>query len=196
MEVADSVAPPRDHPHGVVSDEAALIRAARTEPEAFGELCNRYSARLYSYLRARSHSDDDAADLTQQVFLKAMDALPRYHDRGAPFGAWLFRIAHNLLTDMHRRHHVTVSWDLLPESLMPAAEDDLEVNVLRAEARTRVRALLGELNADERELILLRFVAGLTFREIAAVVGKSESTVHRQAVRALRTIQERYHDDE
>ena len=59
-------------------DEPALIEAARTDADAFGELCGRYSTRLYGYLRARTNSDDDAADLTQQVFAKAMAALPAY----------------------------------------------------------------------------------------------------------------------
>lgn len=185
-----------EQPYTAERDEATLVQAARTDPEAFGELCNRYSPRLYSYLRARTDSDDDAADLTQQVLVKAMAALPRYRDRGAPFGAWLFRIARNLLTDTRRRQRATVSWDFLPDPLAPAAEDDLEAKILHAEVRARVRSLLGELKAGERELILLRFVAGLTFREIAGVVGSSESTVHRQIKQTLQVIQERYHDDE
>ncbi|MDQ2741914.1 MAG: sigma-70 family RNA polymerase sigma factor, partial [Chloroflexota bacterium] len=82
--------------------EAALVRIVQTDPDAFGELCVRYSGRLYSYLRARTQSDEDAADLTQQVFVKAFNALPRYRERGLPFGAWLFRIARNLLIDVQR----------------------------------------------------------------------------------------------
>lgn len=178
------------------SDEAALIQAARDDPEAFGELCTRYAPRLYSYFRARTNSDEDAADLTQQVFVKAMAAFPRYRDRGAPFGAWLFRIARNLITDAHRRNHVTVSWDRLPEALHWRSDDDVEASVLHREAYERVRMLLGDLTERERELILLRFVAGLTLREIAATVGKSEAGIHRQIKQTLHTIQERYCADE
>jgi RNA polymerase sigma-70 factor, ECF subfamily len=177
-------------------EEAALVLVASTEPEAFAELCNRYSGRLYSYLRARTDSDDDAADLAQQVFVRAMDALPRYRHRGVPFGAWLFRIARNLLIDTRRRGHATLSLDLLPQPLTPAAAGDLEANVIREEARARVRAMLGDLKAEEREMILLRFVAGLTFAEIGVVMGKSESTVHRHVGRSLRNMQERYRVDE
>lgn len=194
--MANISALPLENAYFVDRDEAALIRAARDEPEAFGELCTRYAPRLYGYFRARTNSDEDAADLTQQVFVKAMAAFPRYRDRGAPFGAWLFRIARNLLTDAHRRKHVTVSWDHLPEALHWHSDDDVEASVLRREARHRVRVLLGDLTDHERELILLRFVAGLTLREIAAIVGKSEAGIHRQIKQTLHTIQERYHADE
>jgi RNA polymerase sigma-70 factor (ECF subfamily) len=182
--------------YGAESDEDVLIQAAQTEPEALGELCHRYAPRLYGYFRARTGDDDTAQDLTQQVFVKAIDALPRYDYRGAPFGAWLFRIARNLLTDRHRRHRATVSWDLLPEPSSTGSGNVLETNVLEEETRARVRVVLRDLQTDQRELILLRFVAGLTLRQIAAVVGKSQSTVDRQIKRTLQTIQERYHADE
>lgn len=185
-----------EHAYFAGSDEAALVRAARDEPEALGALFARYSPRLYSYFRARTNSDEDAADLTQQVFVKAMAAFPRYRDRGAPFGAWLFRIARNLLTDAHRRNRVTVSWDHLPQALEWRSDDDVEASVLHREAQARVRVLLGGLTDHERELILLRFVAGLTLREIAAIVGKSEAGIHRQIKQTLRTIQELYYADE
>src|SRR5688500_13466750 len=77
------------------ADERAVVRAVRHAPAAFGALYDRYYARIWRYLRARLGSDDDAADLTQQVFLQALDALPRYQERGLPFAAWLFRIARN-----------------------------------------------------------------------------------------------------
>lgn len=174
--------------------ESELIRAARSEPAALGELLNRHAAQLYRYLRARAPSDHDAEDLMQQVFVKAIDGLPRYRDRGIPFSAWLFRIAHNVLADARRRGRATLSWDLLPDSLTPVSDDLVEAHLLRQEARVRVRALLEDLTTAERELILLRFVAGLTFLEIAMAVGKSQSTVHREIKRILQLMKERYRD--
>jgi len=156
-------------------DEAALIRAARAEPNAFGELCMRYSGRLYSYLRARTQSDEDAADLTQQVFVKAFNGLPRYGERGLPFGAWLFRIARNVAIDVHRRRKDTVSWDLLPETAQAVQTGEVETSLLQQEDRTRIYILLNHLPPDRRELIVLRFIAGLTLREIAAIVGKERA---------------------
>lgn len=194
--MANISALPFEHAYSPDRDEATLLRAAHDEPEAFGELCTRYAPRLYGYLRARTNSDEDAADLTQQVFVRATAAFPRYRDRGAPFGAWLFRIARNLLTDAHRRNRVTVSWDRLPEAFHWRSDDDVEATVVQREAYQRVRMLLADLKDQERELILLRFVAGLTLREIAATVGKSEAGIHRQIKQTLRTIQERYDADE
>lgn len=173
-------------------DESTRIRDAQAEPEAFSAIYVHYLVPVYRYLRARSDTDQDAEDLTQQVFLKALDALPRYREQGAPFGGWLFRIARNVAMDAHRRHKITVSWDLLPESLQPRPKSSVEDAVLQDEALDRLRVLLAELEVDQRELLSLRFVAGLTAREIAAVVDKSEAAVHKQLHRILRMLQERY----
>ncbi len=86
----------------------------------------RYSDRLYNYLRARTQSDEDAADLAQQVFVKVLNGLPRYRERGLPFGAWLFRIARNVVVDVHRRRKDTVSWDLLPETAQAVQTGEVE----------------------------------------------------------------------
>lgn len=178
--------------HGV-TDDAALVRAARQDGAAFGELYDRYVDRVYSYLRARTALEEDAADLTQQVFLKALDALPRYREGSVPFAAWLFRIAHNAAIDHHRRRRGTVTWDLLPEALQPIAMDDLEAGALRREAITRLRELLCGLDPETRELLALRFAAGLTIAEIAAVIGKSEAAAKKRLARTLRALKEQYH---
>lgn len=184
---------PMDSHHGDLDDEATLVGAARLDPRAFGGLHARYSDRVYRYVRARTGTDEDAADLTQQVFLQALDALPRYRDRGAPFAAWLFRIARNVVTDAHRRRRSHVSLDTVPDSLHPASEgEDLEDAVVRREALTRLSALLAGLDDDGRELIRLRFMAGLTVREMASVLGKSESTVKRGLAATLQTLKEQY----
>ena len=99
---------PRGSDGGPLSDEVALVRAAREEPSAFGTLYDRYLGRIYAYLRARSSNDEEAADLTQQVFLQALDALPRYREGRVPFAAWLFRIARNAAIDSHRRRRTSV----------------------------------------------------------------------------------------
>src|SRR5256714_13984737 len=114
---------------GPLSDEVALVRAARQEPSAFGTLYDRYLGRIYAYLRARTSTDEEAADLTQQVFLQALDALPRYREGRVPFAAWLFRIARNAAIDSYRRR-TSGAWDLVPEALQPLAAHDLEAGVL------------------------------------------------------------------
>lgn len=175
--------------------ESELVRAARDDPHAFGALHLRYEDRIYRYMRSRTESAEDAADLTQQVFLRALDALPRYDERGLPFAAWLFRIARNAATDAHRRRRDTLAWDMLPEALQRASNDGPEEEVLRRESLDRMRALLAALPAREREMILLRFVAGLTLEETARVVGGRRSTVHRHLARVLETLKEKYRED-
>ncbi len=180
----------RDDP--MPTDELALVRAAQRDPVAFDALYERYIDRVYAYLRARSATPEDAADLTQQVFTHALAALPRY--RAGSFAAWLFRIARNAAVDAHRRRRATVSWDLVPEALHPVAEDDAEARLLAREARLRVRRLVAGLPPDKREQLALRYAARLSTAEIAAVLGKSEAATRQQLSRVLRALQEQYHD--
>ncbi len=176
------------------SDEAAQVAAAQANPVAFDVLYQRYLARVYRYLRAQVGSDEDAADLTQQVFLRALDALPRYRPRGAPFVAWLFSIARHAATDAYRRKRASISWESLPEALQPAIDQDPEARVLHLEALSRVGDLLARLDPAKRELLALRFAAGLSAPEIAQVVGKSPAAIKKQLTRTLQMLKEQYHE--
>jgi len=175
-------------------DEVALITAAQTDPMAFGALYRRYLPRVYRYLRAHAPSPEDAADLTQQVFLQALDALPSYQPRGVPFAVWLFRIARHAAIDAARRRHPALDWDSLPEALHPADEQGPEAVVLRREALTRLCALLQALDPAKRELLALRFAAGLSAGEIATVVGKRPEAVKKQITRTLQALKEQCYD--
>lgn len=181
------------------SDEAALVRAAQQNPVAFGALYERYADRVYAYLRARTGSAEDASDLTQQVFVQALEALPRYRLRSVPFAAWLFRIARNLATDYHRRRRGAVAWDHIPEALHPSSTEDVAGRVERREAMGHLSGLFATLDADSREILVLRFGAELTVAEIAATIGKSKAATRMRLVRTLRALhqqyQEKYHDD-
>ncbi len=173
---------------------------AMTEPaaKAFSELYERHLSKVYNYLRSRTQSDEDAADLTQQTFMQALHAFPSYTERGVPVEVWLFRIARNLVVAAHRRSGKrAVDLDLLPEALQPAATgaEEPEVVALQKEARARLRTLLLGLDADKRELVVLRFVSRLTAWEIALVVGKSEAAVQKQLTRTLHMLKEQYDED-
>ena len=154
----------------------------------------RYADRVYSYLRARSTDDEDAADLTQQVFLKALDALPRYRAGRVPFAAWLFRIARNVAIDFHRRRRHTVAWDSIPEALHPACDGDGPARLERQEMADESGRAFADLAPDAREILVLRFGADLTVAEIAAVIGKSPAATRMRLIRALRTLKEHYDD--
>ncbi len=176
------------------STEAALVHAAQEDPAAFAPLYQQYRDRIYAYLRTRTRSAEDAADLTQQVFLQALEALPRYRIGRAPFAAWLVRIAHNAAASYHKRHRHTVAWDLVPEALQPLVEDDLEAQVMQHEAVARLAVVLRSCKADTREVLALHFAARLTIAETAAVVRKSEAAVKKQLTRTIHALKEQYHD--
>lgn len=174
--------------------ESAEIEAARADPRAFAALYQRQLPPIYRYLLARTASPEEAADLSQQVFLKALEALPRYRVGSIPLSAWLFRIAHNLSIDLARRQrrHPAISWEHLPELLHPADPDRPEEAALRSDAGQRLLGLLDQLDDEKCELILLRFVSGLKPSEIGRITGKSDAAVRKQLQRTLALLRERY----
>lgn len=178
-----------------IADDVTLVRAARADPTAFAPLYERYRDRVYWYLRTRVATPEDAADLLQQVFLHALDRLDQYNPRKAPFVAWLFGIARNLAINAHRGRRPTVSWDLIPEVLRLAAADDPEAQVLRNESLAWLAGVFARLDQSKRELLVLRYVVGLSFAEIAGTVGKSEVSVRQQVSRTLRSLKEQNSDN-
>lgn len=182
------------HSAGGMEDEAALVRAAQQNPAAFAQIYHYYRHRVYAYLRTRVIDAEDAADLTQQVFLQAMEALPRYHPRAVPFGAWLFRIARNAAIDAQRHHRGTIAWEDVPAALEPQGDDDPETEILQREALVHLHTLLHALDPETRDLLLLRFAARLTAAEIGAVIGTSAAAASKRLARALQMLKEQYDD--
>ena len=177
------------------ADEAELVSAAQAQPSAFALLYQRYLPRVYHYVRARLQTDDEATDLTQQIFLQALEALPSYRPRGAPFVAWLFQIARHAVIDRHRRRKTIVSWDALPVAFhTPTGYQDLDAQLVHHESLAQLNTLLAELGPLQRELLALRFAAGLSAPQIALVVGKSPAAVKKQLTRLLHTLKEQYHE--
>lgn len=172
---------------GALKNEAALVEAAKVDGDAFGRLYQRYRLPIYRYCRARSRTDEDAADLAQQVFLKAFEALPRYEDRGRPFSAWLYRMAHNAVIDAARR----------PDPPTPAATgstpNEPEVQALAADSTLRFQQLIAPLTEEQRHVLTLRFVLELPTAEIAAILGKRDTAVRSQLKRALASLKEQQH---
>lgn len=180
-------------------NEKQLVEAAKANPAHFEGLYRRYVTRVYRYLYARVSSSDEAADLTQQVFLKALDALPSYRSGGDAFAAWLFRIAHHVAADAYRmrKRKVIVSWEELPdldEFAEFICEHTPEALFLRQEALLGLQKQLSQLDPQKRELLALRFAANLSSTEIASVVGKSPAAVKKQLTRIIQTLKEHYHE--
>jgi RNA polymerase sigma-70 factor (ECF subfamily) len=169
-----------------IDDDAIerLVVAARAgDPEAFGALFDHYHAPVYRFVAARVGRPSDAEDLAQLVFVKALEALPRYESRGVPFGGWLFRLARNVVIDhmRTRREHATL--DVIVEQRTGDAGPD-ELAVIRQEMDS-VAVALRRLTPEQRVAIELRFFAGLSAKESAEAMGRQEGTVRGLQFRAI-----------
>lgn len=166
--------------------EEALVQAARHDPAAFGEIYQRYLRRIYRYLYYRTGSQEDAEDLTERVFLQALTHLPTYTDRGLPFSAWLFRIAHNLVANWHRdrQRQPVVPLETGVASLETGPDLD------RQEDHVMVRQAVLALPPDRQLLILLKFVEEMTNAEIGRIMGRTEGAVKALLHRTLRTLRD------
>ena len=168
-------------------DDAAIDRlvteAQQGDPWAFGMIFDHYHEPIYRFIASRVHRPSDAEDLTQHVFVKALEALPRYEARGIPFGGWLFRLARNAVIDHVRTRHEHAELDSIIEWTHGDAGPD-EIAVVRQELDA-VSAALASLTDEQRETIALRFFAGLSAREAAEAMGKQEGTVRGLQFRAI-----------
>jgi RNA polymerase sigma-70 factor, ECF subfamily len=178
------------------ADVANLVKAAQLDPTAFDSIYRRYLPRVYRYVKGQVPNEEDAADLTQQIFLQALDALPSYQAKGIPFAAWLFRIARNVVIDSYRKRKRKniVALDALPETVYATAEQDPLQMLVAGERVQRLWRALNELDSRKRELLMLRFAGELSSTEIAAVVGKSPAAVQKQLTRMLQELKETIHD--
>ena len=164
--------------------EVALVRRAKDgDAQAFADLYECHLNQVFRYFYYRLGHREDAEDLTEQTFLKAWQAIGGYDYRGAPFAAWIFRIAHNLLVDHRRRRSPTEELDEELEVADLAAGPE-EVTAQRLEAQELGRALR-QLSEVEQSVVALRFIHGLEHRMVARMVGKSEVATRSIQSRAL-----------
>jgi RNA polymerase sigma-70 factor (ECF subfamily) len=145
---------------------------------------------VYWYLRLRTESDDDAADLTQHVFAQAFASIARYRTRKATFSTWLFTIARNAAIDHHRRRRPQVSLDCV-DLLTPTS---VEAGVMLRDDCEQLERLIADLAPIKRELLALHFAAGLSIAEAARVIGKSVGATRKQLARTLDLLEEGFHD--
>ena len=165
------------------------VRAAQRDRAAFGALYRRYVERVYGYCFYLLGDHHDAEDATERTFLAALGAIDRFRDDGATFRAWLFRIAHNeLANSLRQRHRRRTRTTRLEDGPEPMADVDPARLVGFAEEARRLRAAVSRLSDDRRQVIVLRFVDGLSAREIGVVLGRSEGAVRVLQHRALRDL--------
>jgi RNA polymerase sigma-70 factor (ECF subfamily) len=165
------------------TDEKLLIEEAQRNPARFAQLYENNFDRVYAFVSYRVGSREEAQDLTAEVFHQALVSLGSFEWRGVPFAAWLLGIAAKVLADRWNRlsKRQEVSADVLPEAV---AND-------RIEQRAMIFQLVDSLPADQRQVIMRRFVEQRSVREIAQELGRSEGAVKQLQFRALRTLRER-----
>ena len=164
---------------------ASLVaRSKAGDADAFGAIYDRFQPEIVRYLTYRMRTAEGAEDLAQQVFLKAWQAIPRYEDRGVPFKAWLYRMAHNQMVDYFRTRRPTTDLEGvdLPE------ESEAEQRVLAQETHERLRDAMERLSEDHREGLTLRFLLEQSAREAGEAMGRKEVTIRGLQMRALQAL--------
>ena len=161
-------------------DDATLVARAKRDPETFGLLYERYVRKIYTYLYYRTGNTHDAEDLTARTFLRALTHLKNYDDRGLPFSAWLYRIAHNLLVNWLR--------DTGRRKVLPLDEAAaLNGQGLRAEApevaaasnaeREKLLRAIRHLPDERQQLLVFKFAEHLSNAEIGAILNRTEGAI-------------------
>jgi RNA polymerase sigma-70 factor (ECF subfamily) len=167
-------------------DEDALIQRAQSgDKEAVGILYETYAQLIYQYISYRVKDDEIAEDLTADVFLRMVRGLPAYKQTGAPFSAWLYRIAANRITDFYRGNQA-LNARPIPEDY--GQEPDLAERVVKEQERAQLRDALQTLPEEHQTVLILRFIQDLSHAEVAAVVGKSVEAVRVVQHRALKAL--------
>lgn len=168
--------------------ENIIGRAVSGDTEAFGRLYDTYADRIYRHIYYRTSNIEDARDLTQEVFVKAWQALPKFKQTKTPFLGWLFTISHNRVIDYYRtrKNHAYLNEAIDMEDNKRSPETLLEDQFTQQEVR---RAIL-QLPEDQQQVILMSFIEGFEYREIASALNKSEGNVRVIVHRALKKMRD------
>jgi RNA polymerase sigma-70 factor, ECF subfamily len=175
---------PAESPDDLYVVELVDRVVAARDARAFGELYDRFVERVYRYLYFRTGSHPEAEDLTEQVFLKAWEAIGRYRWQGRPFLAWLYRLAHNTHIDHVRSQRPTTSLtnDQRPLELASTSASAELGRALDAEV---IAGALAQLTPEQQQVIVMKFIDGLDNEQIAQCMDKREGAIRALQMRAL-----------
>ncbi|GAB4468572.1 MAG: sigma-70 family RNA polymerase sigma factor [Anaerolineales bacterium] len=176
------------------NEEKLLLLASQGDRDAFGLLYERYVDRIFNYVYYRTGNLHDAEDLTARVFQRAMNHIHNYTDRGVPFSAWLYRIAHNLVANWHRDRSRKQEIPLDDVPILPSRGDHPEKNLVRSQEQEALLKLIRRLPAERQNLLILKFVENLSNAEIGAIMGRSEGAIKSLYHRTLLALRDQLSD--
>ena len=176
--------PPNSDRH---ADDGRLIRRAQAgDEEALAEIYRGHVQEIYRYILSRTGDEAVAEDLTSEVFLRAVEALPRYKHRGAPLAAWLYRIARDRVIDFHRAN-VRRPTTALDDDLLDS-HPDLESILFEQAESARLRRAMRSLTQDQRDVLFFRFTEGFSIDQTATVMGKTVGAIKALQFRAVQAL--------
>ncbi len=172
-----------------MQDEESLVqRAQEKDSQAFAQLYEAYFDKIYRYVAMRVRNEMEAEDLTQQVFMKLLQSIGSYRNKGVPFSSWLYRIAHNLVVDFMRQQNKKATVDI--EGLqLPDTGDDPQHMIEKHIDIEQLKLATKKLTESQQEVLALRFTSEMSISECAQIMGKSEGAIkalQHSAVQALR----------
>lgn len=178
-----------------LNDEEALALVTQGEKEAFGILYDRYIERIYNYIYYRTGNQHDAEDLTARVFIRALRHIENYTDRGVPFSAWLYRIAHNLVANWHRDNSRKQELPLDDGFPMNADHDHPERALMQNEEQDALQWVISRMPDDRQQLLVLKFVEHLSNAEIGVIMERTEGAVKSLYHRTLLSLRDELNQD-
>ena len=178
------------------ADDQTLAQRAKTEREAFGVLYQRHITAIYRYVYYRVGNNEDAEDLTAKAFARALKHVHNYNDRGLPFTAWLYRIAHNVVANFHRDNsrHPSVSFDEI--DLHSAHHEDADHKIDSDRDRDRLLRAIRRLPDERQHLVVLKFVEQKQNNEIGQIMNRSEGAIKSLYHRTLLQLRELLDQDD
>lgn len=171
-----------------------LKRASQGDRDAFGELYECYIDRIFNYVYYRTGNTHDAEDLTARVFQRAMNHITNYTDRGVPFSAWLYRIAHNLVANWHRDRSRKQEIPIDDIPVLPAKGVHPESSLVHTEEQDALLKLIRTLPPERQHLLILKFVENLSNAEIGQIMGRSEGAIKSLYHRTLLALRDQIGD--
>lgn len=171
-------------------EENELVELAKSDKQAFGELYQRYVKRIYNYIYYRTGNHHDSEDLTARVFMRAMAHIADYDNRGVPFSAWLYRIAHNLVANWHRdnNRHKIIPLDDFMVSKSPG--ENPEAMAEHIEESEQLLASIRRLPDDRQQLLFFKFVEHLSNADIGQLMNRTEGAIKSLYFRTLTALHE------